>query len=380
MNSIAKLGMLSSSMNYETAEDIGCPKMRISRTDDIYITNAVLPNGKRIPLLKTLLTSVCERNCNYCPFRAGRDFRRASINPDEMAKIFFSLYQSGIVEGLFLSSGLVSGGEHIQDKLIDTVEILRLKYQFNGYIHLKIMPGAQYEQVFRSLQIADRISVNLEAPNKARLKQLAPLKKFDEELVKTLKWIENIRRNQAPNNTLDGKWPSTTTQFVVGPAEESDLELLSTTEHLFKKFRMRRVYYRAFNPAPDTPFENRPATLPIREHRLYQASYLLRDYHFNLEEFVFMESGNLSLDIDPKTAWAQKYLLNNPIEINQASPLELLRIPGFGPKAVKKILTSRKRGKLTDASELYRIGIQPERAIPFMLMNGKKPIQQLSLL
>jgi predicted DNA-binding helix-hairpin-helix protein len=379
MNTIAKLGMLSSSMDYETAEDVGCPKMRINRTEDIYITNAVLPNGKRVPLLKTLLTSVCERNCNYCPFRTGRDFRRTTIKPHEMAKIFFSLYQSGIVEGLFLSSGLVGGGEQIQDRLIDTVEILRSKYKFKGYIHLKIMPGAQYEQVLRSLQIADRISINLEAPNEARLKQLAPLKKFNKELVKTLKWIEYIRRNQEPHNTLNGKWPSTTTQFVVGPAEESDLELLATTEHLFKKFRMRRIYYRAFNPSPDTPFENHPATLPLREHRLYQASYLLRDYNFNLEDIAFMESGNLTLEIDPKTAWAHENLKNNPIEINHASPLELLRIPGFGPKAVNNILSARKKGILNDASELHRIGIRAERAIPFLLMNGKKPIRQLSL-
>jgi predicted DNA-binding helix-hairpin-helix protein len=366
-------------MDYETAEDVGCPKMRINRTEDIYITNAVLPNGKRVPLLKTLLTSVCERNCNYCPFRTGRDFRRTTIKPHEMAKIFFSLYQSGIVEGLFLSSGLVGGGEQIQDRLIDTVEILRSKYKFKGYIHLKIMPGAQYEQVLRSLQIADRISINLEAPNEARLKQLAPLKKFNKELVKTLKWIEYIRRNQEPHNTLNGKWPSTTTQFVVGPAEESDLELLATTEHLFKKFRMRRIYYRAFNPSPDTPFENHPATLPLREHRLYQASYLLRDYNFNLEDIAFMESGNLTLEIDPKTAWAHENLKNNPIEINHASPLELLRIPGFGPKAVNNILSARKKGILNDASELHRIGIRAERAIPFLLMNGKKPIRQLSL-
>ncbi len=297
-----------------------------------------------------------------------------------MAKIFFSLYQSGIVEGLFLSSGLAGGGERIQDKLIDTVEILRSKYKFKGYVHLKIMPGAQYEQVYHSLHIADRISVNLEAPNETRLKQLAPRKKFNEELIKPLKWIENIRRNQAPNNTLRGRWPSTTTQFVVGPAEESDLELLSTTAHLFNDFRMRRIYYRAFSPAPDTPFENLPATLPTREHRLYQASYLLRDYHFDLEELSFENSGNLTLDIDPKTAWAQENLINNPLEINQASPLELLRIPGFGPKAVKNILMARKKGTLKDASELHHIGIRSERALPFMIMNGKKPPQQLSLL
>ena len=371
--------MLSSSMDYETAEDIGCPKIKINRTDDIYITNAVLPNGKRIPLLKTLLTSVCERNCNYCPFRAGRDFRRATINPNEMAKIFYSLYQSGIVEGLFLSSGLAGGSVRIQDRLIDTVEILRSKYQFVGYIHMKIMPGAQYEQVLRSLQIADRISINLEAPNEARLQQLAPLKNFHDELIKPLKWIEKIRQNQSPMKTWSGKWPSTTTQFVVGPAEESDIELLSSTEYLYKTYRMKRVYYRAFNPAPDTPFENYPATVPIREHRLYQASYLLRDYHFDMEEFSFDDDGNLSLYIDPKSAWAEENLIHEPLEINKASPLELLRIPGFGPKAVKKIITARNKETLKDPSELHRIGVRAEHAIPYITMNGVKPYQQLTL-
>lgn len=379
MNSRTKLGMLSSSMEYETAEDIGCPKMKISRMDDIYITHAHLPNGSTIPLLKTLLTSVCERDCNYCPFRTGRDFRRATLTPDEMAKVFFSLYQSGIVKGLFLSSGLAGGGIRVQDKLIDTVEILRNKYQFGGYIHLKIMPGAQYEQVHRAMQLSDRISINLEAPNQHRLHFLAPHKEFDDELIQVIRWILHIRQNKSSLKVWNKRWPSVTTQFVVGPAKESDVELISTTMRLFNFFQMKRVYYRAFTPASDTPLENYPPTKPSRELRLYQASFLIRDYDFEFEELPFEENGNLSLRTDPKTIWAMKNLSDQPLEINRASSHELLRVPGFGPKSVKRIIHARMKGTINDLSDLYRMGIKTEKAQPYILLNGKSPRKQMIL-
>jgi len=379
MDITQKLSLLSSQMDYELAEDIGCDKMLDKRINDIYITNAVLPNGRQIPLLKTLLSSVCERNCNYCPFRAGRDFRRATLIPDEMAKIFYNLYKAGIIKGIFLSSGLTGGGIRTQEKLLDTVEILRQNYRFTGYIHLKIMPGAEFAQVLRSLQLADRVSVNLEAPNSKWLNILAPKKKFNDELVTLLQWIDSIRKTHSPMMAWNNRWPSSTTQFVVGAAGESDHELLSTTGKMLNKFNLRRIYFRAFTPTPGTPFENHAPTPPIREHRLYQAFYLIRDYSFSYNELVYDHTNNLSSSIDPKTEWAKFNLKEKPVEINTASRSSLLRIPGIGPKSLAIILSARKTHKFADLSELNKLGINTRRAAPYLLLNGKKCDHQLML-
>lgn len=378
MKTTDDLKLLSYQMHLESAEDTGCPQIPIKHADDVVISHAALPNGQRIKLLKTLLTSVCERNCYYCPFRAGRDFRRASLTPDEMAQLFSGLHRAGLVEGIFLSSGVVKGGIYTQDKLIATAELLRKRYQFPGYIHLKVMPGVEHEQVFQAMRFADRVSINLEAPNSSRLARLAPKKQFIDELIQPLKWIEEIRHNHPGHLGWKGHWPSSVTQFVVGAVDDSDLELLNTTEYLFRKLRLRRVYYSSFSPVPDTPFENLPASLPQREFRLYEASFLLRDYGFTLEELPFEESGNLPLRIDPKLAWAQKNLIETPIEINRASREQLLRIPGIGPQNAAKIIAQRHLQRLTSLSDLGKIGIKSSRAAPFILLNGKRPPYQMS--
>ncbi len=342
------------------------------------IHNAVMPGGKRIALLKTLLTSACERDCYYCPFRAGRDFRRATFKPEEMAKTFNDLQRSRIAEGLFLSSGVAGGGIRTQDRLIDTIDVLRNKLAYRGYVHLKIMPGTERDQVYRAMQLADRISINLEAPNTRRLADLAPHKVFLEELLRPLQWADQIRKTQPAYLGWNGKWPSLTTQFVVGAVGENDLEILSTTAYLTKQLRLARAYFSAFNPVPDTPLENHAPENPWREHRLYQSSFLLRDYGFDLEDMPFTQAGFLPLDIDPKVAWARQNL-HDPIEINQADRRELLRVPGIGPKGVEAILVARRKGTLRDLKDLKPLGILVGRAAPFVLLNGKRPAWQLSL-
>ncbi|HSO27816.1 MAG TPA: radical SAM protein, partial [Anaerolineales bacterium] len=215
-------------MDLEPAEEVGAAGARRTPkrvpSEALCVSHAALPNGQQIKLLKTLLTSACERNCNYCPFRAGRDYRRATFSPADMAQTFMAIHRTGIVEGLFLSSGVVSGGVSTQDKLLDTADILRNRYGYRGYLHLKLMPGAEFDQVFRAMQLADRVSVNLEGPNTARLERLAPRKTF-EELYQPLQWAEKIRRSYPRRLGWQGLWPSSTTQFVVGAVGESDLEL-----------------------------------------------------------------------------------------------------------------------------------------------------------
>jgi predicted DNA-binding helix-hairpin-helix protein len=339
-----------------------------------------MPGGKTIPLLKTLLTSACERNCNYCPFRAGRNYRRTTFTPDEMAKTFVDMHRAGLVEGLFLSSGIIGGGVRTQDKITDTAAILRQKYRFRGYIHLKVMPGAEKGQVQRAMQLANRLSVNLEAPNGPRLHALAPLKKFEQELLQPLQWIEEIRRTQSAREGWNGRWPSSTTQFVVGGGQETDLELLSTAEFLYRHLHLQRTYFSAFHPVPDTPLENLPAEDPMRQHRLYQASFLFRDYGFDLEDLPFGADGNLPLALDPKLAWAEQNLLHSPVEVNKADHHQLLRVPGIGPKSARNILQERRKGTLRTLPDLRKIGVRTKTMEPYVLLDGQRPHRQLRLL
>ena len=384
MDQLDTLQLLSDQMGLEHAEESreepakpACFTPKEKRA--VFVHPAQLPNGKQVKLLKTLLSSACERDCYYCPFRAGRDFRRATFKPQEFAELFMKLYQSNLAEGIFLSSGIAAGGANTQNKILDTAEILRKKLGFRGYLHLKIMPGAEKGQVERLMQLADRVSINLEAPNKERLTKLAPNKDFFEELFRPLKWVEEIRQSQPADKGWNGRWPSTVTQFVAGGSDETDLELLTTTHWLMKNIRLKRAYYSAFSPIRDTPMENKAAIDPRREHRLYQASFLLRDYGFDLEDMPFVHDGNLPLITDPKLAWAQQNLQGKPLEINKADRRELLRIPGVGPKGADAILRARRVGKLRDLTTLKKLGIVTTRIAPFVLLDGKRVDHQLSM-
>jgi predicted DNA-binding helix-hairpin-helix protein len=200
-----------------------------------------------------------------------------------------------------------------------------------------------------------------------------------DELLQPLRWVEEIRNSQPAYKGWNGRWPSSTTQFVVGGADESDLELLTTTAWLNKNVRLKRAYFSAFNPIIDTPLENKTATDPLREHRLYQASFLLRDYGFDLEDMPFTSEGFLPLHSDPKLAWAQLNLKDKPIEINRADRQTLMRVPGIGPKTAEAILRIRRVNAFKDTSSLQKVGIQVPRAAPYILINGRRAAQQLSL-
>lgn len=388
VDTLEKFRLLQSEIRLEVADDTPLSSVSSGQSAvesgvsgdcpaDFPISTATLPNGKKIPLLKSLLTSACERNCHYCPFRTGRDFRRVTFKPEELAKVIVELTTKGVIQGAFLSSGIAGGGSRTQDRLLSTAEILRKKYQYQGYLHLKIMPGAEYDQVVHAMQLADRVSINLEGPNTRRLQALAPQKIFFEELLEPLRWVEKVRQTLPPWRGWKSRWPSSTTQFVVGAVGESDLEILSTTAWLYQKVCLARAYFSGFSPTPDTPFEDRAACSPWREHRLYQASFLLRDYGFDLEDLPFTSGGNLPLDTDPKMAWAQIHLLQSPVEINRAEKRELLRVPGIGPKTAEAILAARRRHRITSEEDLKRLGIPLQRAAAFLLVNGRRLQHQL---
>lgn len=364
---------------FEPAGDQPLAERRVpryqSRSIEECITNVSTPKGPK-PVLKAMVTTACERNCNYCPFRAGRSkTQRVTFTPDAIAAATVEMTRKRQVEGLFLSSGIIKGGVTTQDKILDAGEILRKKHRYRGYIHLKIMPGAEYDQLLRAMQIADRVSINLEGPTQERLEALAPKKQFNDELLRMLLWAERIRREN-PNLRL----ASTVTQFVVGAVGDTDLELLSLSDHLYRSARLSRVYYSAFSPVIQTPFESLSHTEAIRERRLYQASFLLRDYAWNVEDLPFVGAGNLNTHVDPKTAWAQANLRDAPVDVMRAERDQLLRIPGVGPQTADKILKARRERRLTDLKQLRDLGMNAvDKAAPFILLDGTRPPVQMPL-
>ncbi len=332
------------------------------------------PKGP-MPVLKTLLTTACERNCNYCPFRAGRSkARRVTFRPEELAKTFDQMVRARLVDGLFLSSGIIKGSVTTQDKLLDTIDIVRRRYQYRGYIHLKVMPGAEEDQLLRAMQLADRVSINLEGPTPQRLRALAPKKDLDRELLGLLRSAARFRRERRE------RLASLATQFVVGAVGDTDLELLALGDRLYNQLGLARTYFSAFHPVPGTPFENLPATPAIREFRLYQSSFLLRDYQWELEDMPFVGEGNLRLDVDPKRAWADDNLRHAPLDLMKADRTQLLRVPGIGPKYAQVLLRARRQATLRDLSQLRALGIRaPEQLAPFVLLDGRRPLQQQRL-
>src|SRR6266571_4369137 len=339
------------------------------------ITNVTTPTGKR-KILKTMVTTACERNCFYCPFRAGRSkTKRLTFTPDELASGLDTLQRAGQVKGMFLSSGIIKGSVTTQDKIIDTAEIVRDRYHYQGYLHLKVMPGIEYEQLYRLMQLADRVSVNLEGPTQERLDALAPKKDFQRELLSMLQLAEQIRRTHPYE-----KLASTVTQFVVGAVGDTDQELLSLSQRLYRHHGLTRAYYSGFSPVSQTPFENLPATDPLREHRLYQASFLLHDYGWKVEDLPFLSDGNMELALDPKRAWAERYLRDAPLEIMTARRDQLLRIPGIGPVGADAILKARRQGKLTSLIDLRKLGIRAtEQSAPYILLDGHREVTQMRL-
>lgn len=343
------------------------------------ITEVATPGGPK-PVLKGMVTSACERDCYYCPFRAGRSrIKRLTFTPDEIALAFDRLQRSGAVDGIFLSSGIIKGSVGMQDKILDTIEIIRSKYRYEGYVHVKIMPGAERDQLLRAMQLADRISINLEGPTPERLHALAPRKDFHGELLQRMRWAHEIQQD-ARENMPGAVRASIVTQYVVGAVGDTDLELLSLTNSLHRHSSLKRAYFSRFNPVADTPFENRPATPLQRQNRLYQASFLLRDYEWDIEDMPLEGEGNLRLDVDPKRAWAEAHLIEHPVDIMLADRLELLRVPGIGPKGAARILRARQQGRLKSLDDLKAIGVRDtRRASPFVLFDGHRPDHQLRL-
>jgi predicted DNA-binding helix-hairpin-helix protein len=365
VDALQKIQALGESAQYDLSCACGGTG-RVRGPLDRWIYPAVLPDGGQTFLFKVLLSNACSSNCQYCENSAERRFRRTSFGTDELADLFLKLYAQGRVGGLFLSSGVVGHPDATMERMIRTVEILRLRHRWRGYIHLKVLPGASFSLVERAVQLATRVSVNLEAPNQKRLSRIAEKKDFGEDLLLRMKWIRDIIQRQYPGTSR-----SQTTQFVVGAAGETDREILSRTDLLYRDMDLARVYFSAFQPIAGTPLENHSVTPPLREHRLYQADFLLRRYGFQFQDLIFDLGGDLSEEADPKTVWARNHPEFFPLEINRADQAQLLRVPGIGPLSAKRIVRSRTRTRFSDLEELRGLGVWTKRAAPYLLINGR---------
>ena len=332
-----------------------------------FIHRAALPGGGSVCLFKVLLTNVCANDCAYCANQIGRDSRRVSFKPEELAKIFMQLYTKRLVRGLFLSSAIAGNASQTMESMIKTVEILRHHYQFKDYIHLKILPGASLDCVEEGCKLATRVSVNIEAPTSHHLARLSSKKNLYQGILEPMRWVKQLI---ATNEQLV---PSgQTTQFVVGAAGETDRDILTTTGNLYREMELRRVYFSAFRPVSGSQLEELRPTFPMREHRLYQADWLLRIYGFPQQEveLALGEKDNLPLTKDPKLAIAQKQPWLFPVDINRASYDELLRVPGIGPVSAGRIIEARREHSIFSLEQLKKMGALTKRALPFIWFQG----------
>lgn len=371
-----KLAILADAAKY----DASCASSGSKRTskgglgsaEGMGICHSYTPDGRCVSLLKILLTNYCIFDCQYCVNRVTSNTPRARFMVDEVVKLTMDFYRRNYIEGLFLSSGIIQSSDYTMEQLLQVARTLRDRENFKGYIHLKTIPGASDELIEQAGLFADRLSVNIELPTEIDLKQLAPEKKRP-ELEKSMSRIKSARdENQADRRHGMKKVPKfapagQSTQMIVGATDTSDRDILDTSTHLYDKHKMRRVYYSAFSPIPHAD-SRLPGQSPplVREHRLYQADWLIRFYGFDARELTTENSANLDLDLDPKLAWALRNRERFPVDINRAEKELLLRVPGIGERGVKRILQTRRHHAIRD-EDLAKLGIVYKKARAFII-------------
>ncbi len=335
------------------------------------ICHSFTPDGRCISLLKILMSNDCVYDCEYCPNRRSADVPRASITPDEICELVINFYKRNYIEGLFLSSAVAVNPDRTMELLTDTVTKLRKVYKFNGYIHLKGIPHADELQVMRAAKLVDRMSYNIELPSERSLKLLAP-QKTKESLLLPMKKLRQASIYDRENKTRreNRAIPAgQTTQMIIGASPECDGQILRLTESLYRNMGLKRVYYSSYLPVVSSPKLPSVGAGLLREHRLYQADWLIRFYGFDVNELCG-ESENLDGDFDPKCAWALKNPDKFPVEVNTAPLEKLLRVPGIGVRSAYKITEARKFCKL-DFDNLAKMRIVLKRAKHFITCGGK---------
>ena len=385
-----KLKILTDGAKY----DVACTSSGVDRSNkgkgmgDAHacgICHTFASDGRCVSLLKILYTNECIYDCKYCINRKSNDVPRASFTPDEVCKLTMEFYRRNYIEGLFLSSGILKSPDFTMGLVYETLWKLRNEHHFFGYIHVKAIPGASPEIIDKIGFLADRMSTNLELPTKESLKELAP-NKSHKNMLMSMKQIQIGSGNLIPSSgdgysliTKTGRKKQSkfvpagqSTQMIIGATPETDYQLMSVTEYMYKQFKMKRVFYSAFvdvNHNIDAPAPVGPNPL-LREHRLYQADWLLRFYGFNVKELLNENHPNFNVVLDPKCDWAVNHLELFPVEIMRADYYTLLRVPGLGVKSARRIMSARRYGVI-DFDGLKRMGVVLKRAAYFITCNGK---------
>ncbi len=386
MDIARKLGLLADAAKYDAScSSSGSKKTRegkgLGSTEGMGICHSYTPDGRCISLLKILMTNFCIFDCRYCVNRISSDVPRARFTTSEIVELTLDFYRRNYIEGLFLSSGIIKDSDYTMAQLTLVAKTLREDNGFRGYIHLKTIPGAADELVREAGLYADRVSVNIELPTGADLEKLAP-EKSRPQLEKNMAEIQEQDAEIKEDAKKGMKAPvyapaGQSTQMIIGATPSSDRDVLGTSHFLYSKYRLRRVYYSAFSPIPhaDARLPGRSPPL-IREHRLYQADWMLRFYKFSLQDIVCDEYPDLALDVDPKTAWALRNRAYFPLDINKASREQLLRVPGMGVRSVDRLLAIRRHTVLR-FSDLVHLKVALNRAKPFITTQDYRPHSRL---
>ena len=376
-----KLEILSDSAKYDVActssgTDRASGGEGIGNAAACGICHSFAADGRCISLLKVLMSNACIFDCKYCVNRVSNDVRRATFTPRELAELTINFYRRNYIEGLFLSSAVVGSPDYTCERMIETLRILREEYRFGGYIHAKAIPGADNALITRLGMLADRMSVNIELPSNSSLQLLAP-DKTKESILRPMGLITNkikesstelVKYKHAPRFAPAGQ----STQLIVGATKESDLHILNLTQALYDSYRLKRVFYSAYVPVVENTLLPALDTKPplLREHRLYQADWLLRFYGFRANELLDDSAPDFNPDLDPKCCWALRHPEFFPVEVNRADYEALLRVPGVGVVSAKRILVARRSGALR-AEDLQKLGVVMKRAQYFLTCSGR---------
>lgn len=376
-----KLEILADAAKYDSScASSGAPKRGsrgvsgLGASTGAGICHSFTPDGRCVSLLKILLTNFCLYDCQYCVNRRSSNVPRARFTPEEVVDLTLDFYRRNYIDGLFLSSGVIQSSNYTMEQLVRVAQSLREEHQFRGYLHLKTIPDADPELIAKAGRYADRLSVNIELPTEGSLARLAP-----EKNVRTIKLaMGSIRLAQEEAQTETKAPPFTpagqSTQMIVGADQTNDRTILQTAESLYSSFKLKRVYYSAFSPIPDSP-SALPAQAPplLREHRLYQADFLLRGYGFNANE-LFEKSGDLALEIDPKLAWALAHREHFPVDLNRAPLRMIARVPGIGTRNAKRLVELR-RTRRVRYDDLIRLRCPMEKIRPFVVTQDYRAAQ-----
>lgn len=333
------------------------------------VYRAAMPNGKFMSLMRVMFTDFCKYDCHYCPNSTWVPRKRYGFKVDELANAFMELHRRHTVAGLFLSSGIAADSSKTMERMVKVVEVIRKKHKFSGYIHLKVMPGADYHLVEAAAGLGSRLSINIESPTPAMLSRISPMKDMQKDILDPMSWVHKLIANGQSGAIGQA------TQMVVGASNETDWDIFQRMDQLYSDWNFKRVYYSPFQPIRYTPLEEHPVTPMAREHRLYQVDWLKRVYKYSNDELklAYDEGGFLPQEDDPKTTIALENLDSFPVNVNEATRDQLLRVPGLGPTSAQRILQNRKAHSVDTWRSLQAMGVVKKRAWPFLYFPGHRP-------